>query len=1445
METSTNAELNATSLNLRTLFTRFGNLFKIPENQRKYVWTTQQFETLLVDLHDNFANGQPSFLGTVCLSEEVRKNDKSESFLIVDGQQRITTLGILLHILNEKLGISEDVVPPAFMAKLTEMPKGPLKPGIPYMRIADLLKSSACCSEEFRDYLLDKVCFSVLQVPAAIQHKIFDSVNSTGKALEIQELVYNSLYERTKEKQSVLTDNWNKFLGLMAGLEEAGASQEFSRDDALDQNQDDSSVSDAPEADENASNQTNGTRSNTQQGKQLNFRHFFTAFVRSDCTKRYSRDLYRALELRLEGLAAQGNKDGSALAGDILVAARYYAMFVAPMDQINNQWFKKCFPDADDAFIHALVRFSTLHLGDALPLLMRLAGNGSCAKKLTAYMDGIFQVYLLARVTQNRRLRQAVLRRLPGLDMEIAGMLKSTDSQHIQEKTLSTTVVQIALIGSLKAQYDESIENLVSALKLLRYQGNASLITSLLVAQALNQGLDSDDLKNINQNGGFSLEHIIPQKNQGNNDQHQLGNLVLLEKNLNSGAGAKDITKKISEYKKSEFWETEIQDAVESLYDSVERPAKSVLRENLENRTAGVVKALARLFQKVDPLEPQEKNKLAFLRESSEGTRDWLWEWRNPGEKADKSQSDVYYYDDGQNSRTKKGLTIVAIRDSKDSKASEAQLESPNNISIISCTEQLIYLLFKKLSALNPPVTAKNFCDALTAYASPEYNEGYGRYISTEPILRSTDKDPDAKAQNQETIFNFTPPKAPSASANLYLASDQSNYDAAIPSLFENILAELGISQDCLDPVYLEYEKEDFRIKNHSFFSKYAYMFGDINKYWKILQAESNDRIPEAEKAKAETQAKAAEEIGQDFKAGSFVSSEVMTLAQFSDKFQHINIPMYQRKYVWTEENWTRLTADCESGDLFLGVLLLGDRGDGTYDLIDGQQRLTTLSYLLPDLRLKDHISFSDTALSDDFKNGTGVYTNLQAFAEMPKLPKNTAGKLRFLVLTLQKDHIGRAGELFTTVNGRGLRLTPGEIIKNFILMNVSTFKGENETDEGFRKKVSPMWKDPEAFEHFIKAYLDMTQQGTISKAQMVSSMKQLAEEDGEETTHIPIQDNADEGSSAKPPALDPDCWNLWEMILDEYVAGTLPSDCNLLCQSLCTFFKLSPLNQVIVSKKTKFFTEMPKYWGYYNAITQTTGNGPYGLDEKIKGELYFHRLVGTHTTLPPLLYYFARWQEASDADKGAKREAFLRVLRSLTDAFLICHLCCYETQLKSMDKRMAALCGQVSVETDGCLPFRDVFGMDESAQPWTLLKRGLEQDLYHKRQSLALLLVWRCEQALHENEGVFYNTVCDASTGKLIPSVEHIIPQKKGTLSVDRAWNYILLEKKLNSSAKDKGFSEKQNSYRKSSFKTAQRLTGENVPDCPTPEELQNWMAACLTGPKGLYYLRDHHQKA
>ena len=86
MSSENNSVLDATTQNLRRLFRGYGDKFQIPENQREYVWTEHQFETLLSDLNYNFKKGIPSFLGTVCLSEV-----SDQGYHIVDGQQRLTT----------------------------------------------------------------------------------------------------------------------------------------------------------------------------------------------------------------------------------------------------------------------------------------------------------------------------------------------------------------------------------------------------------------------------------------------------------------------------------------------------------------------------------------------------------------------------------------------------------------------------------------------------------------------------------------------------------------------------------------------------------------------------------------------------------------------------------------------------------------------------------------------------------------------------------------------------------------------------------------------------------------------------------------------------------------------------------------------------------------------------------------------------------------------------------------------------------------------------------------------------------------------------------------------------------------------------------------------------------------------------------------------------------
>lgn len=100
------------------------------------------------------------------------------------------------------------------------------------------------------------------------------------------------------------------------------------------------------------------------------------------------------------------------------------------------------------------------------------------------------------------------------------------------------------------------------------------------------------------------------------------------------------------------------------------------------------------------------------------------------------------------------------------------------------------------------------------------------------------------------------------------------------------------------------------------------------------------------------------------------MKSETWTIQQvFQDRKQY-KVPFYQRAYVWTlEKQWGLLWADIKDkaderlagatpAPHFLGAIVVepqdkvGLRGVDTFHIIDGQQRLTTLQYILASIRL-------------------------------------------------------------------------------------------------------------------------------------------------------------------------------------------------------------------------------------------------------------------------------------------------------------------------------------------------------------------------------------------------------------------------------------------------------------------------------------------------------------
>ncbi len=165
-----------------------------------------------------------------------------------------------------------------------------------------------------------------------------------------------------------------------------------------------------------------------------------------------------------------------------------------------------------------------------------------------------------------------------------------------------------------------------------------------------------------------------------------------------------------------------------------------------------------------------------------------------------------------------------------------------------------------------------------------------------------------------------------------------------------------------------------------------------------------------------------------------------------------LTIPNYQRTYCWEEDN-----VKCLLDDVFehvvtnstvpyrLGAIILHSH-NGKYDIIDGQQRLVTLTLLLSELGIKTEL------LNEKFSSQSSieyVAYNKHLIKEYVQRHLNFhdyVGKLlnllEFSVLVLQNTSIDLAYTFFSNQNSRGVELTDYDLLKAHHLRYIpSTFE--------------------------------------------------------------------------------------------------------------------------------------------------------------------------------------------------------------------------------------------------------------------------------------------------------------------------------------------------------------------------------------------------------------------
>ena len=194
---------------IQALFTEIKSLedlisyssINIPYYQRPYIWSEKSVTILFNDIYNAYRNNQEEYrLGTIILHSE------DNILNIVDGQQRLITLGLLLYILdnNSNFMVSESV---------NDISKKYIKNN--YNKLKDIVTNNIKEEDKkiFAEYMKKHCTFAIIitdKLEEAFQ--FFDSQNSRGKSLAPHDLLkayhLREMRDTPEHKKEELINQW-------------------------------------------------------------------------------------------------------------------------------------------------------------------------------------------------------------------------------------------------------------------------------------------------------------------------------------------------------------------------------------------------------------------------------------------------------------------------------------------------------------------------------------------------------------------------------------------------------------------------------------------------------------------------------------------------------------------------------------------------------------------------------------------------------------------------------------------------------------------------------------------------------------------------------------------------------------------------------------------------------------------------------------------------------------------------------------------------------------------------------------------------------------------------------------------------------------------------------------------------------------------------------------
>jgi len=196
--------------------------YLIPIYQRNYAWKKIEVEQLVTDINDYTNNNKPYYIGTLVVFQ--RNIKEKIVFETIDGQQRLTTLLILLSVLKnefkkeftfnhllkyESREISTNTLKYIYNGNIEKQEN--LNPAMEdaYKVLKNYLKNIEI--EKFKKYLLDNVKILRVNVPKDTDlNHYFEIMNNRGEQLEKHEVLKARMLEKlnSNDDKKVFNDIW-------------------------------------------------------------------------------------------------------------------------------------------------------------------------------------------------------------------------------------------------------------------------------------------------------------------------------------------------------------------------------------------------------------------------------------------------------------------------------------------------------------------------------------------------------------------------------------------------------------------------------------------------------------------------------------------------------------------------------------------------------------------------------------------------------------------------------------------------------------------------------------------------------------------------------------------------------------------------------------------------------------------------------------------------------------------------------------------------------------------------------------------------------------------------------------------------------------------------------------------------------------------------------------